>query len=375
MATIAAAAPRRPVRRRLAAAARAAATPLVPADFVSLLNPLWAEDLHGRIVAVHPETADAVTLVIRPGRGWTGHTPGQYVRVGVDVGGVRHWRAYSLTSLPDRPDGCVTVTPKALPGGVVSTHLVRRLRAGAVVRLSQAEGEFTLPARRPAALLFITAGSGITPVLGMLRQLAAEGRLDAGPHGGPPMPSAVLVHSAPTAADVVFGTELRAMARRLPGLRLHEQHTDTAGLLDAPGVTALVPDWRERQTFVCGPTAVLDAMEAHWAAARLAGSIHTERFRPRVVAVEGGGGRASFTRSGISTDVDAATPLLDAGERAGALLPSGCRMGICFGCVGTLTAGAVRDLRTGAVTTAPDPGGTTVQTCISAAAGDCSVDL
>jgi len=104
-------------------------TPLLPADYLDLVDPLRSgADLRGRIEAVHPETRDAATLVIRPGRGWRGHTPGQYIRVGIDVDGVRQWRAYSLTSGVDRTDGCITITVKAIPDGVVSNHLVRRRR-------------------------------------------------------------------------------------------------------------------------------------------------------------------------------------------------------------------------------------------------------
>lgn len=81
-------------------------TPLLPADYLDLINPLRAgADLRGRIVDVRRETADAVTLVIRPGRGWRGHVPGQYIRIGVDVDGVRQWRAYSLTCPPRPPTG------------------------------------------------------------------------------------------------------------------------------------------------------------------------------------------------------------------------------------------------------------------------------
>src|SRR6476659_1971093 len=150
--------------------AEAATTPLVPADFLDLFAPLRpGAELRGRIESVHPETADAATLVIRPGADWAGHVPGQYVRIGVDVDGVRRWRAYSLTHGP-RADGRITVTVKAVPDGIVSNHLVHRVRVGTMVHLEQAAGEFVLPPA-PAKLLMVTAGSGVTPVIGMLRNL------------------------------------------------------------------------------------------------------------------------------------------------------------------------------------------------------------
>jgi stearoyl-CoA 9-desaturase NADPH oxidoreductase len=350
------------LRDRALQLAELVATPLVTADYVDLIDPLRSgADLRGRIVAVHPETRDAVSLVIRPGRGWKSHTPGQYVRLGVDVDGVRQWRAYSMTSPLDRPDGCIAVTVKAIPGGVVSNHLVRRAAPGLVVQLDQAAGDFVLPTPRPSKVLFVTAGSGVTPVMGMLRSAAHE------------LDDVVLVHSAPTRADVIFAGELRALAAQ-GQIRLVEKHTDVDGMLDAEELARLVPDLAERQTWACGPTGMLDALEDHFAGCGIADRLHTERFRPSVL-VTGEGGTVSFTEAGVTVDADGATPLLDAGEAAGVLMPSGCRMGICFGCVVPLRSGAVRDLRDGAVTTAVEGDGVRIQTCISAAAGACDIEL
>ena len=339
--------------------AELAATPLVPSDFVDLLDPLRGAELRGRVVAVHPETRDAVSLVIRPGRGWRGHVPGQYVRIGVDVDGVRQWRTYSLTSPVDRADGCIAITVKAIPDGVVSNHLVRRAQPGLVLQLDQAAGDFVLPQPRPAKVLFLTAGSGITPVMGMLR------------NGVPG--DVVVVHSAPTKDDVIFGGELRALAAA-GKIRLVEQHTDADGMLSADDVAALVPDLAERQTWACGPTGMLDALEEHFAAAGILDNLHTERFRASVL-VTGEGGTVSFSVQAVTVDADGATPLLTAGEAAGVLMPSGCRMGICFGCVVPLRSGAVRDLRDGTVTTAAEGDGVRIQTCINAAAGACDIEL
>jgi stearoyl-CoA 9-desaturase NADPH oxidoreductase len=353
-------APVRPLGARLrGTAARVAGlvvTPLVPADYVDLLDPLRSRArLRARVVEVRPETEDAVTLVLRPGRGWAGHVPGQYVRVGVDVDGVRRWRAYSVTSPP--APGRIAITVKAIDGGVVSNHLVRRTRPGTVLQLDQATGDFVLPQPRPAKVLLVTAGSGITPVMGMLRH-----------HD---LADAVLVHCAPTPAEAIFGAELRALAGA-GRLRLVEWHTATAGFLTAEALAAAVPDLAERETWACGPTGLLDTLEAHWAG--LPGRLHTERFRPAVV-VAGDGGTVTFSGAKKSVAAGGGTPLLDAGEGAGVLMPSGCRMGICFGCVLPLREGAVRDLRTGALTTAAPGDGVKVQTCISAAAGDCVLDL
>ncbi|MCW2516312.1 MAG: stearoyl-CoA 9-desaturase [Mycobacterium sp.] len=350
------------LRARVVKFAERVTTPLVPADYLDVIDPLRSSaDLRGRIVAIHPETRDAVSVVIKPGRGWRGHTPGQYVRIGIDVDGVRQWRAYSLTSEMGRADGCIAITVKAIPDGKVSNHLVRRAKPGTVVQLDQAAGEFTLGVQAPPKILFLTAGSGVTPVMGMLRNMTAEGS------------DVIVVHSAPTADDVIFGGELRMLARQ-GRIRLVEKHTDTDGMLDVAELDGLVDDLAERQTWACGPAGMLDALEARWAEDGIADRLHTERFRPTIITA-GDGGEVTFSRSGNVVDAGAAETLLDAGEAAGVLMPSGCRMGVCFGCVVPLRQGAVRDLRTGDVTTASPGDNVQIQTCVSAAAGSCDIDL
>ncbi|MFJ4184925.1 ferredoxin reductase [Kitasatospora sp. NPDC089509] len=342
-------------------------TPLLPSDYLDLVSPLRAgADLRGRIEAVHPETGAAATVVIRPGRGWRGHVAGQYVRIGVDVDGVRLWRSYSITSPTNRRDGRITVTVKAVPDGRVSNHLVHRATPGTLVQLDQATGDFVLPGAEPAKVLFLTAGSGITPVMGMLRDTGLD--------------DVVMVHCAPRPQDVIFRDELHGLVAE-GKLRLVEVHTDTDGRLDLARLSGLVPDWAERETWACGPGGLLDAVEEHWAEHGAPERLHTERFRPATVLTgdgggdggrAGGGGTVRFSTTGKAVDADGTTPLLDVGEEAGVLMPSGCRMGICFGCVTPLTAGAVRDLRTGEITEAAP--GVLIQTCVSAAAGPCDIE-
>ena len=350
------------LRRRLASLAERVTTPLVPADYLDVIDPLRSEALRGRIVGLHPETRDAVTVVIKPGRGWRTHRPGQYIRIGVDVDGVRQWRAYSLTSAASRPDGCISITVKAIPGGLVSNYLVRRATLGTVVQLDQAAGQFTLDTPPPAKVLFVTAGSGITPVMGMLRNMPPAAASDV-----------VVVHCAPTAADVIFGGELRMLAAR-GRIGLVEVHTGTDGRPDISALGDLVDDLAERHTWACGPAGLLDAIETHWAAIGIAGHLRTERFRPTVIAT-GDGGPVTFSATGTTVDSGGDQSLLDAGEAAGVLMPSGCRMGICFGCVAPLRNGAVRDLRNGDLTTAAEGDGVIIQTCVSAAAGPCDIEL
>ena len=160
------------LQRAVLRAVRTFSTPLLPDDYLELINPLWStRELRGRIERIDHVTRDAATVLIKPGYRWDGHRAGQYVRIGVDIRGVRHWRAYSLTSEPGRPDGCISVTPKLVEGGVVSPYLVKRGRPGTIVSLGGMEGDFVLPDPVPDKLLFISAGSGITPIISMLRSL------------------------------------------------------------------------------------------------------------------------------------------------------------------------------------------------------------
>ncbi len=377
---------------RLGAAVRAlirpVTTPLLPDDYLKLINPLWsARELRGRIVEVRPETADSATLVIKPGWGFTAdHQPGQYIGIGLLVDGRWRWRSYSLTS-PPRATGSRTlsITVKAMPEGFLSTHLVNGVRPGTVVRLAAPQGNFVMPDPAPPSVLFLTAGSGITPVMSMLRTMQRRGQLAGGQersdtgikNGGQERSDTGIathirhVHSAPTAADVMFADELHALQRRHPGYRLTVRATRTDGRLDLSRLAQLVPDWQDRQTWACGPESLLADAERVWTAAGISDRLHLERFAAVRGAAPGEGGAVTFARSGITRTADAATTLLDAGEQAGVRMPFGCRMGICHTCVVSLVDGRVVDLRTGAE---HEPG-SRVQVCVTAPRGDCVVDI
>jgi ferredoxin-NADP reductase len=341
-------------------------TLLLPDDFLAVVDPLWsARWPAGRVEVVRAETADATTLVVRAGRGWSGHrAAGQYVPVGVGIGGVLHWRTYSITTPPD-DFGRFAITVRAIPDGRVSSYLAHRVRPGETLRLGPAQGDFILPVPLPTRLLFLTGGIGITPAVAMLRALTGRtGR----------RPDTVLVHSAPDADRMVFGGELRTLAARESWFTLYEHHTRREGRLDRTHLDALCPDWEERETWACGPEGLLAFAERAWRDADAPYRLHLERFRPPspVVPGRGSGGRVRFTRSGVEADAGPAAPLLDVGETAGVVMPSGCRMGICHSCVSPLSAGRVRDLRTGDVHGEP---GDLIQTCVSAACGPVHLDL
>jgi stearoyl-CoA 9-desaturase NADPH oxidoreductase len=341
-------------------------TPLLPDDYLRLANPLWsARELRGRILQVRRETDDSATLVIKPGWGFSfDYQPGQYIGIGVPVDGRWRWRSYSLTSSPAAHAGSprtVTITVKAMPEGFLSTHLVAGVAPGTVVRLAVPRGNFVLPDPAPRSILFLTAGSGITPVMSMLRTLVRRNQIVDVTH----------LHSAPTEADVMFGAELAALAASQQGYRLHVRETRSRGRFDLARLDQEVPDWRERQTWACGPEGMLTQAEKVWSSAGISDRLHLERFAVTKAAPAGAGGTVTFARSGRAVDADAATPLMEAGEGVGVQMPFGCRMGICQSCVVSLLEGHARDLRTGRE---HDPG-TRIQTCVAAASGDCVLDI
>jgi stearoyl-CoA 9-desaturase NADPH oxidoreductase len=362
------------------------ASPLDADAYLSLLNPLWGSRLRGVVESVTPLSASAAAIRIRTGGDWQGHRPGQFVTIGVDVDGVRHHRCYSLTSPPPepgrRPANRIEIAVQATDEGVVSNHLVRRTRPGAILQLAQASGDFTIDAggshRAPAdrapvdqPLLFITGGSGITPVIGMLRTMRRS------PRTAP----VTLLHHATDPSRCLFVDELVDMARLHDWLDVTISYTragDGGGRgrrLDPQGLDRLCADWRDRETYVCGPDALRDFAVDHWSGSGLADRLHVESFTPRnyVPAPHEGSTTpiARFASSGIDTFAEPGTPLLETAERAGLAPPAGCRMGICHTCTTRLDSGCVRDLRDGRL---KGPG-EHVQICVSAATEDVVLDL
>jgi ferredoxin-NADP reductase len=340
-----------------------ATTPLLPDDYLKLLNPLWsARELRGQVVGVQQETEDSASVTIKPGWGFAGdYQPGQYVGIGLRIDGRWHWRSYSLTSIPQRDKKLISITVKATPEGFLSSHLVNGVKPGTIVRLAAPKGDFALPDPPPAKLLLVSAGSGITPIMAMLRALKARGE----------SPDIVHIHSAPSVEDVIFHDELRKLDEGHTGYQLKLQLTQDAGHLDFAALDDIVRDWAQRPTWACGPTAMLDSIEKAWTDAGLQDNLHTERFVIARTDKGGEGGTVTFVISDKTVEADGATSLLEAGEKVGIQMPFGCRMGICQSCVLPLESGHVRDFRSGTEHGAGDR----IQTCISAASGDCTLKI
>lgn len=357
------------VRRQVSRIGRAMTTPLLPDDYFALIRPNWStREMTGTVVRVRPERGDAATVVVKPDFKWPGHVPGQYLRIGMEIDGIRHWRAYTITSDPTHPEGVVSITVKHAAGGRMSPVFTRQVQRGQRVFLGEVEGEFTLPDPLPESFLFVSAGSGITPVMSMLRELERRGELGAKPG------RAIHVHSSRNADDMIFGKMLRRMAERCPGYELIEIHTSEMPRFVPDDLDRHCPNWRERHTFLSGPRDLIDATEERFEKEQCSERLHTERFQP-VIGNGGGdgtGGTVHFRVSDCDAECDTGVSILVGGEQAGAKLPFGCRMGICHTCVGRLRDGAIRDVRNGSVTEAS---GQMVRTCINAPEGHVEIDL
>lgn len=369
---------RRTVRTARAALRRldALAGPNGLDPFLTHLDRTWSgHEVRGRIVAVAHPTADSVTLTIRPNAGWTGFRAGQHVQVSVVIDGVRHQRCFSPSTSDHQTDE-FDLTVKAHADGQVSRHLKDHARPGDVLGLSLPAGAFTLPdaPHRPGSLLLVSGGSGVTPILAMVRTLADDR------HAG----AVTWLHYDRTPADVGHRDEIDGLRARLPGLRYVEAHTrapgagDLAGHLDGTHLAHVDRDWRNRSTWACGPPSLLAALRERFEAAGALDLLHTEAFT--LDAVPAGdhetGGTVTLRTSGRAL-IDDGRPLLVQAEDAGLTPAHGCRMGICRTCTTPLVAGTVRDVVTGATTTvaAGDPAGCGVRICVSAPVGDVQLDL
>lgn len=352
-------------------AGRARRTPLVsPALFdfwASRLSPTWSWSRPlGQILAIEPEASDAVSLLIRPNCHFRGFAPGQHVNIGVEVQGRRLVRSYSPSAVPGR-DGRFRITVKKIAGGKVSTHLTERARVGEVLGLGEAFGELALPPPDGKPRLLLAAGSGITPMMAIFAELAAQPK---------PAPTTLLYFTR-RREQRCFVDELRAITARQPTLDVRFMLTrDAARAADeAEGrlCASQVAPWMAAPAHVlaCGPTAFV-ATARDLLGARAA-SFAADSFSPPVHAVTDTGSVAlTLARSGRILQVPRGQPLLEILEAAGLSPASGCRRGLCNTCACEKSAGSTRHLLTGEVEHEPV---SALRLCVSSARSDLVLDL
>lgn len=335
----------------------------------------WAQKLHptlswdrclARVVERHVEARDTVSLTLKPNRLFSGFQPGQHLNVTVEVNGVRLTRSYSPSDAVSS-DGRIRLTIKAIPQGKASEHLVHHCRIGDVVELGSAYGDMTLPAESHA-WLFVAAGSGITPIMSLLKTLTQQ-----------PLEQPVsLIYWARTRADLCFSEALQMMGKSDPLLKIHTVLTREVNRLDKeldghPRESLfrnLIPDLERRRVYACGPHGFVQTVEG-----LLAGNVslfRAESFSPApLVTIPGAPVNVLLSKSNISVQIPSGVPLLEALEAKGLKPAYGCRMGICNTCSCQKQSGTTTDTRNS--NTFSEPGA--VRLCINSATSDLTLEL
>jgi stearoyl-CoA 9-desaturase NADPH oxidoreductase len=326
------------------------------------------QERHAEIFDVRSRAAGSVTLRLSTDEAWRGFEAGQFVPITVEIDGVRRRRCYSPANSQHAGNGELELTVKSHPKGLVSGYLNDAARAGMVLRLGAAAGEFVLPMPRPERLLLISGGSGITPVMSMLRTLCDEG------HGAP----VTFLHYARHARDVAYGAQLSELARRHTNVRVacvstRERKGRSRVHLSRAQLSALDRDYRQAEVYVCGPPGLIEATRALWAGDGGENRVHSESFlAPRLMATPGeAGGNVLFALSGVEIASNGVT-LLEQAEQAGLSPVFGCRMGICHTCTTHKRAGQVRNINSGELSSCEQE---EIQPCVSVPAGDVELDL
>ncbi len=359
--------------------------PSIQSSFKKILNPLvaadvfdfWAEELGllwswqrplARVVARRVEAKNTVTLVLKTNKHFSGFKAGQHINVTVDVNGARLTRSYSLSDVP-REDGLIAITVKHGDGGKVSTQLCQHTQVGDVIELSQAFGEMTLTAIDKPHLL-LAAGSGITPLMSLIRQLTA----------GQMTHDVTLVYWAKTRAEFCFLQELKAIAAEQTHFHLHLAltaervllSTELQGRPTAKLFTSIIPNLHEQAVLACGSAGFVDSVRALLITEIT--SFQAEAFTPPVISDGAALGtvRVELKASQKVLELSAGQSILSALEAQGIQPASGCRMGICNTCTCQKLSGITQDLQTGELEAEPQ---TALKLCVSRAYSDLILDL
>ena len=336
--------------------------------YVELVRPLVARhDVRAEVTAVRHQTERSVTVTLRPNENWRGLRAGQFVGVSVEIDGVRETRPYSPAGSEYVADGSLELTISTHPEGKVSRHLRDGAKRGMIVGLTQAQGEFVLPDVRPERVLLISGGSGITPVMAMLRTLCDEGF--AGEIG--------FLNYARSAELALYGRELETLADGHGGLRVARGFTRgggtrLSGRFRREHLGAVISDHATAATFVCGPPALIDAVGAVWLKDGLSAPA-VETFTTPALSFDTATaeGTVRFAASGRQV-ANSGLPLLEQAEDAGLAPEHGCRMGICNTCSCRKTEGRVRNVLTGEISS---EGEEQIRICVSVPVGDTALDI
>jgi glycine betaine catabolism B len=325
--------------------------------------PFWDAEADELLICrqVRDETHDVRTFVFaaREARLFS-YKPGQFLTFEFEIGGQRINRCYTIASAPTRPY-LISITVKRVKNGPVSNWLHDNLRPGMEVRAVGPMGDFTCAAHPARKYLFLSGGSGITPLMSMSRSHDDLGS-DA---------DIVFVHSARSPADIIFRDEIALMARQRPGFRATavceadspgERWDGVRGRLSLPMLSLIAPDFREREVFSCGPGPYMTSVRAILAQAGFdMAHYHQESFdfeeltaaaqeaSPATPKLNGTHFTIQFTKSRRDVECSTGTFVLDAARSAGMRLPSSCTKGMCGTCKSKLVSGTVEMQHAGGI--------------------------
>lgn len=328
-----------------------AAAALLAADTI------WTGELDDTLIcrAVREETADVKTFVLAPRLPHRfAYKPGQFLTFEFEIAGETIHRCYTISSAPSRPN-VVSITVKRVPGGPVSNWLHDHLKPGSTVKAIGPMGEFSCFEHPAEKYLFLSGGSGITPLMSMARTFhdLAEPR------------DIVFVHAARSPADIVFRDELGLMARHSASFRVaaicetdspREAWGGFRGRLNFPMLELIAIDWREREIFVCGPAPFMAAVrtmlqgagfdmarhhEESFDFATLSGAEKQEVLAAEAAPPIGKVYRVEFSKTRRVIECPEGMFVLEAARKSGVRLPSSCTKGLCGTCKSKLVSGTV----------------------------------
>ncbi|MDX3387161.1 2Fe-2S iron-sulfur cluster-binding protein [Streptomyces niveiscabiei] len=329
-----------------------------------------------RVTEVRRETPTAVTLVLEDAGRTPGpfdFRPGQFFTLVADIDGRPVRRAYSASSAPGAAR--LEVTVKHIDGGRFSTHVHRSLRAGDRLAVRGPSGSFHTGTQPPDQIVLVAAGSGVTPMMSMIRARLAD---------RPGRDRIALLYSSRSTDEIIFADELTRLAKDHPG-RLSVTHVLTRrdGRLDADGIrrwiTGLAPA-RDAHYYTCGPEPLMDAVQDVLAGLGVpAERVHRERFAsgagtgttvtaPREMTVEEDGHAVG------TAVVEPGQTLLDAGLAAGLPMPYSCTVGNCGDCMVRLRSGDVTHNEPNCLTPQQQADGY-VLTCVSCPLSKVTLDI
>jgi ferredoxin-NADP reductase len=314
----------------------------VPSGLVASAASSLAEPLILNLASVTQQTPDSKTLRFILPKGRTiSSRPGQFLTFSFLFDGKKVVRSYSICSSAAR-SGYVEITPKRMKQGCVSVFLNDRASVGMTVEAAGPFGQFCLDERRHHKIVLIAAGSGITPMMAMLRYID-DLCLDT---------TATLLYCVRTNRDIMFESELEQLRSSLENFQYHvslsQPHAQWAGRrghVSREFIESTVNDLTARDFFLCGPPSFMDASRGILIGLGVKPErIMQESFGAPVPAPAPpeAGTVVEFVRSGKTCSVRRGQTLLEAAEEHGVAIPFSCRQGQCGTCKTKLLAGNVR---------------------------------